>query len=242
MDILLLDRPFSEQQLAENAELDLRNIGTKVWPMLLAKCQAKDLRLYHITLPSLEGIESLVNARRLALEWATKVDELGPVFRLINLTSLSIFDFPKLRQLAGIEALGELTELNLSGSRGAITPPLRLASIESVTRISGLTKFSLMNTKLEDDDITVIARCSRLRHLQLSNQYERTQVAFLAKRLNGQLAEPLTAYFNTSIKCETCNGHKSMFVGRRMPVLCRACDKSRFERYTHEFEQLVRDA
>ena len=240
--MLLLDRTFSEQQLAESAELDLRNVGIKAWPALLSKCQATDLRLYHVTLASLKGIEGLISARRLTLEWATKVDELSPVFRLSNLASLSIFDFPKLRQIEGIDGLRNLTELNLSGSRGAISPPLRLTSIEPVSRISGLAKFSLANAKLDDDDITSLARCSRLRHLHLSNQFKRDQVAFLAKRLNGQLAEPLTAYVDTQLKCSNCGGRKSMFVGSGMPVLCAACAKSRFERHVHEFEQLVRDA
>jgi len=231
--MLLLDRPFSEQQLANSDELDLRNIGIKVWPTLVSKCQARDLRLYHITLLSLAGIEALRSVRRLALEWVTKIVDLRPVFRLVDLASLSIYDFPKLRELNGIEGLSDLTELNLSGSRGAISPPLRLASIEPVSRISGLTKFSLANAKLDDDDITCLARCSRLRHLQLSNQFEREQVAFLAKRLNAQLAEPLTAYFDTRLACEQCSGKKSMFVGRRMPILCSTCDTSRFERHTH---------
>ncbi|MNZ81016.1 hypothetical protein D3C78_996710 [compost metagenome] len=240
--MLLLNRPFSRAQLSESAELDLRNVGAKVWPTVLSNCRATDLRLYHVTLPSLEGIEQLVNVSRLSVEWASNISDLSPVFRLDRLTSLSLFDFPKLNHLDGIEALTELAELNLSGSRGAITPPLRLASIEPVTRIPGLVQFSLVNAKLEDDDITVLAGCSNLKHLHLSSQFERAQVAFLAKRLNQQLAEPLTAYLDTNLRCEACDGRKVMFVGRRMPVLCRSCDAARFERHVSEFEQLVHDA
>jgi hypothetical protein len=239
MTMLLLDRPFSEVQLAESEVLDLRNVGAKVWPTVLSICRASDLRLYHLTMPSLEGIERLISAKRLTLEWASKISDLNPVLKLRELTSLSIFDFPKLRHLDGIEALTDLNELQLSGSRGAITPPLRLASIEPVTRIPSLAKFSLANAKLDDDDVTALARCSSLKHLQLSNQFERAQVAFLAKRLNPQLAEPLAAFFDTNLKCEKCNGHKIMFVGRRMPVLCRSCDSVRFEKYVSEFERLV---
>ncbi|OAI24136.1 internalin G [Methylomonas koyamae] len=240
--MLLLDRPFLEAQLGESAQLDLRNISAAVWPTLLSMCRASDLSLYHLTLSSLEGIERLVNTRQLTLEWASKIDDLGPVFRLHQLTSLSIFDFPKLRHLDGIASLVELTELHLSGSRGATNPPLRLASIAPVTQLPNLVTLSLANAKLDDDDITVLARCSCLRHLHLSRQFERAQVAFLAKRLNGKLAEPLAAYFDTNLKCEACHGPRFMFVGRRMPVLCRSCDSVQFARSVAEFERLVHDA
>ena len=123
-------------------------------------CRASDLSLYHLTLSSLEGIECLVNTRQLTLEWASKIDDLGPVFRLHQLTSLSIFDFPKLRHLDGIASL----------------------------------------------------------------------------------AEPLAAYFDTNLKCEACHGPRFMFVGRRMPVLCRSCDSVQFARRVAEFERLVHDA
>ena len=242
MAMLLLDRPFVEAHLGATAELDLRNVGPKVWPVVLSGCRALDLRLYHITLTSLDGIERLVSVRRLTLEWAPKVADIASLFNLRQLTSLSIIDFAKLRQLDGIESLSELVELNLSGSRGALTPRLRLKSIGPVGRLRGLVSFSLANAQLEDDDITVLARCSNLRELHLSRQFERSQVAFLAKHLNAQLVEPLSACFVTNLKCETCEGNRFMFHGRRMPILCRSCDAPGFERYVSEFARLVRDA
>lgn len=240
--MLLLDRPFEEAQLGANAELDLRNIAPKVWPVVLSKCHSTDLRLYHITLTSLEGIERLTSVRRLTLEWATKIADIAPVYKLRELVSLSIFDFAKLRHLAGIESLTKLVELNLSGNRGAHTPRLKLNSIAPVERLRGLVSFSLTNAQLDDDDIAVLARCASLKELNLSRQFERKQVAFLAKRLNAQLVEPLSAYVATNLKCETCGGNKVMFAGRRMPFLCRICDGGRFERHVAEFERLVSDA
>lgn len=237
--ILLLDRAFSEKQLEDSGELDLRNISMKVWPTLLSKCTAKNLRLYHLELSSLEGIESLINTRQLALEWATKIESLIPVFKLTNLTHLSISDFPKLRNLDGLQELDDLIELNLSGNLGGGSSPLRLSSIEPVSHLPKLAKLSLLNLRFEKDDITSLARCSHLRSLRLSNQFERSQIAFLASRLNEQLLEPLTAYSDTLINCEKCGGMKSMFTGRRMPFLCRTCNSARFEKLTREFEQMT---
>lgn len=240
--MLLLDRPFEETALSAASQLDLRNIGPKIWPMVLSNCRTTDLRLYHITLPSIEGIERLASIKHLTLEWATKVSDVSPIFKLTGLTNLSIFDFPKLRQLEGIEALSSLCELSLSGSRGALTPKLKLTSIEPVARLRGLISFSLANAQLDDDDITPLARCKTLKHLNLSNQFERSQVAYLANRLNSQLVEPLSAYRETHIPCESCGANKSMFTGRRMPILCRSCDENRFQRHIAEFEQVVHGA
>jgi len=242
MTMLLLDRPFEETALRVSPQLDLRNIGSKVWPIVLSNCRTTDLRLYHITLPSIEGIERLSSVKHLALEWATKVSDISPIFKLERLTTLSIFDFSKLRQLEGIGTLESLCELNLSGSRGALTPKLKLTSIEPVTQLRGLVSFSLTNAQLDDDDITSLVHCKTLKHLSLSNQFERVQVAYLAKHLNSQLMEPLSACRETHIKCESCGSNKSMFTGRRMPILCGLCDEGRFQRHIEEFEQMVHSA
>ncbi len=242
MVTLLLDRPFDDAEFNGAAELDLRNIGPKVWPRVLAGCRSKALRLYHVTLPSLEGIERLDSVEDLAIEWVPKLTDLSPVFKLRGLTSLSVFDVPKVRHLDGIEELTGLTSLKLSGNRGSLTPKMQLSTLEPVTRIPGLTRFSLTNARLDDDDITVLARCSKLEHLHLSSQFERGQRAFLAKRLNHQLAEPITAGFGTNIECSKCHGGKFIFSGRRMPILCPSCDRARYEKHLAEFERLVQDA
>jgi len=240
--MILVNEAFSDGSLGDHASLDLRNIGTGAWPRILKSCRAKDLRLYHITLKSLDGIEGLSETNELVLEWATKVEQLDPVFRLTHLTKLSVYDFPKLTALTGIEQLGELTELNLSGSRGAIDPSLRLSTIKPVTRIPSLKSFSLANAKIADDDIACLAECSTLRSLHLSKDFDRSQFALLAKRLNGQLEKPIVAYMATNLECKQCGGTKVMFYGRRMPFLCRVCEEAKFQKLLSEFETMVRNA
>ncbi len=176
------------------------------------------------------------------MEWANKIEQLDNVFRLPHLTKLSVYDFPKLTTLTGIEQLGELTEFNFSGSRGAIDPALRLTTIKPVTHIPNLSSFSLANARIADDDIACLAQCSTLRRLHLSKNFDRGQFALLAKRLNAQLETPITSHVAASMECEQCGGCKAMFLGRRMPFLCRACDEAKFERLVHEFETLVRNA
>ena len=242
MTMILLNKDFSDEQLSAATTADLRNVGKAVWQRLLTNCKANDLRLYHITLESLEGINALTKTERLALEWANKVERLDPVFQMSNLSALSVFDFPKLRDLTGIELLGKLTELNLSGNRGALTPPLHLTSIRPISRISNLASFSLGNAKLDDDDITPLAECAKLRQLKLSNQFDRKQCAYLAKRLNHQLENPIQSHWESQILCRKCNGRITRFTGRKMPSLCQVCDADRFIKAQQEFEALVREA
>ena len=242
MTMLLLNKGFSNEQLTAATTADLRNIGTPVWKRLLSHCRATDLRLYHITMSSLEGIEALVETERLALEWATKVERLEPVFQMANLRSLSVFDFPKVREIEGVQRLNGLTELHLSGSRASLSSTMCLTSIRPVPQIANLESFSLVNARLDDDDITPLAECSKLRRLQLSYSFDRKQLAFLAKHLNGQLDSPLRSHVLSSLDCPTCKGKKLMFIGRGMPMLCQTCDAKRCVKAEREFEAMVREA
>ena len=147
-----------------------------------------------------------------------------------------------MRSLSGIEALSALTELNLSGSRASLDPPLRLATIEPLTRIPNLTSLSLTNTRLEDDDITSLARCSKLRRLELSMRWDRQQFAFLAGRLNAQLETPLVSHMQSGLRCKRCDSEKFMFVGHPVVTLCRDCDRRRFDKLVDDFEATIRNA
>ena len=230
------------QEIGFPSPLDVRNVTTAEWEYILAACHVEALRLYHITLKSLDGIERLVETRELTLEWATKIESLAPIFRMPGLSKLSVFNFPQLRSLSGIEVLSKLTELNLSGSRASLIPPLRLSTIEPVARIPNLASLSLTNTRLEDDDITPLARCTKLRRLHLSLRFDRKQLAFLANRLNAQLETPITSHMELRRRCSRCNSQKSMFAGHRVQTLCRNCDGLRFDKLVDEFEAMVRDA
>jgi hypothetical protein len=90
--------------------------------------------------------------------------------------------------------------------------------------------------------MTSLADCKNLRTLNLSNQSDKAQVAYLAKKLNSQLDKPLQPYLKSSLFCSACGSNKRMFIGRRMPFLCQQCDAKRFSKLESEFEQLVLQA
>jgi len=74
--------------------------------------------------------------------------------------------------------------------------------------------------------------------ITISDNFERKQIAFLAKHLNSQLIAPITAYRETNLLCRKCGTALSIFRGRRMPTVCASCDSQKFARLTLEFKEL----
>jgi hypothetical protein len=236
--MVLMDRQFERACLSRETALDLRNIDEAGWKLVLSECTAIDLRMYHLTAESLVGINGLRRTVRLAIEWAPKISSLSPVFRMGWLQRLYISDARSIRNIEGIEALQNLTDLHLSGNLGSLHPPLHLASIKPIARLRNLEKPELLNLKLEDDDVACIASLTSLKDLSIYHRFERKQLAFLAKRLNPQLKAPIAAYIETHVPCSECGTPLCVFTGRRMPILCRACNPSKFENLAREFEKL----
>lgn len=237
-----MDREFSSEQLSGKKELDLRNINAAAWKTVLSQCVAVDLSLYHVTATMLDGIDGLRSTVSLAIEWANKIVDLTPIFRMSWLQRLFLSDLPSLRSIEGIDSLQGLRYLHLSGNRGSLHPPLRLASLKPVARLAKLETLSIFNVKLGDGDVTSIAYLSNLRDLRISSKFERNQLAFLAKRLNPQLLQPITAYFEVKSVCAKCSAPLFVFVGRRMPMLCKTCRSEKFEKLNLQFERLVAES
>ncbi|KAA6461796.1 leucine-rich repeat domain-containing protein [Acidobacteria bacterium AB60] len=236
----LMDRGFSPDIFREQGALDLRNVGDEAWRVIVASCRAKDLRLYHLLVGSLSGIEQLTSTLALEIVWANRLTDIEPVFKMHWLERLSLSDFPNLHSIDGIESLEGLVELHLSGNLGSLHPPLRLQSVKPISHLSKLEKLELSNIRLQDRDISLVGSSfPNLRRLRLSNEFEREQFAFLAKKLNAQLETPIEAYAELNASCRECGGPQYLFKGRRMPLLCRNCDHARFEKYLRAFEQMV---
>lgn len=239
MAMLLLDKEFDAAAIPDAEELDIRNIGERDWEIVLRARRVARLSLYHITSLALPNLGTLTSVRSLSMNWATKVANIEPVFRMTGLTSLAISDFPKLQCIDGIGQLSGLNELHLSGNLGSLSPPLSLESIGPAADLPFLEVFSLRNARLADDDIAILSRCRRLRRLELSNQFEKRQFAYLAKCLNHQLDEPIRAHHDTGMGCGTCGRNMQRVTGRRGGFLCGACDSKRLQKAEAEFAALV---
>lgn len=238
--VILMDRDFSSEAVGQQGSLDLRNIGDNAWKAIVSCCVASELRLYHLTLRSLDGIDRLRATRRLGIVWADKLANIAPIFQMSWLESLSLSDLPQLRSIEGIECLQNLTKIHLSGNLGALHPPLRLDSVISIGKLPRLETLELLNLRLENDDISFVASAfPNLRTLMVSNEFDRAQFAYLAKKLNAQLENPISACVKLNISCRECGGALYRFTGRRMPVLCPLCKRDRFEKLLRQFDELV---
>lgn len=209
----------------------------EVGPRKLQDHRAPPLQFEDLITP---GIESLRSVRTLNLVWAAKVDSLRPVFGMDWLERLHVSDFKLLREVDGIDEIENLRELYLSGNLGSLDPPMRLTSVRPIAKLPQPEKLELRNIRLQDDDISFVGDCfPKLRVLKLSSRFERRDFAYLARRLNAQLEEPITPSFQTNIECQECGRMKVMFVGRRMPILCGFCDDGRIRKLTQEFEDMM---
>lgn len=224
--VVLMDRSFSVESLGQHTSLDLRNIDDESWRSIVSYCASSELRLYHVMLRSLAGIDRLQSTYRLSIVWANGIADISPIWQMSWLNSLLLSDLPQLRTIDGIEALQNLSELHLSGNLGALHPPLRLESVKSIGKLATLERLELLNLRLENNDISFVASSfPHLRNLKLSNEFDRSQFAYLAKKLNAQLAEPIAACAKLRVSCQKCGGELFRFTGRRMPTLCPACER-----------------
>jgi hypothetical protein len=239
--MIYMEEKFSLETLGTEQSLDLRAIGDKAWKAIVESCTASELKLYYLKIRSLAGIERLRRTVKLHVEYANKVEDISPLFAMHWLESLTVYDFPRIRRLDGIEALEGLKGLQLSGNRGSMNPPLELESVRPIASLKNLEKLEITNIRLEDRDISFIATAfPRLRSLRLSGkEFERTQLAYLAKRLNPQLDEPQVGSWEMDTACRKCGGKVHVFMGRRMGALCPACDEKKFKKLTEEWERTI---
>lgn len=235
---MMMDEKFSLENLSTHDSLDLRAIGDNGWKAIVESCTASELRLYYLKVRSLVGVDSLRRTVKLSIEWANKVEDISPLFSMTWLRSLALCDFPRIRRLDGIEALEDLRELQLSGNRGSLNPPLKLESVRPVASLRNLEKLEIVNLRLEDRNISFIASAfPRLRSLKLSGkEFERAQFAYLAKRLNAQLDEPIVGSWEMKAAHCKCGENLHLFMGRRMGMLCPVCHAKKFEKLAEEFE------
>ena len=239
--MIYMEEKFSLETLSTEDSLDLRAIGDKAWEAIVESCTATDLKIYYLKIRSIAGIERLRRAVKLHIEYANKVEDISPLFAMTWLESLTVYDFPRIRRLDVIEALEGLKELKLSGCRGSGDPPLKLESVKPIASLRNLEELEIVTIRLDDNDISFIASAfPGLRSLRLSGKaFERVQLAYLAKRLNAQLDEPIEGNLELKAAPCKCGQNFHVFMGCRMGMLCPVCHEKKFKKLTEEWERMI---
>lgn len=229
---ILLDKPFEVSAIETAESLDLRNITDKTFGAVLKARRCRSLSLYNLRVNDLAGLEQLQTVRHLTIDWATKASTIEVLRKLRGLETLELNDVPKVRDISPLSDLENLTELALSGG---MWKPLHLKSLKPISRLN-LRKLTITNLKLEDDDIKLVSQIDTLIELEVSNQFPREQYAFLAGKMNLRLKQKIEAFRKSHLACPVCNSEKFMFMGRRMPFLCKNCESEKFSKLCSEFE------
>jgi hypothetical protein len=199
---------------------------------LCERVRVEALHLYEVRARTIEPLRRCAHLRALAVHWATKPTDLAPLGALSALETLMLVDTPKANDLAPLSRLKSLHGLEFSGG---IWNKHRATSLEPLAGLDELREVRLLNLKVDSGGLRPLAACSRLEDLELSNQFETADYAFLASRL------PRTrcAKFAAWVRLEPAVGGKdTLVVGRRKPLLDSRVDGARLRAFEAAFEEL----
>jgi hypothetical protein len=201
-----------------------------------ALVRTKALALYDMQVDDLTPLHQIDGLQWLGMTWNTKVTSLEPLAAMRGLTRLSISDTPKVTDLEPIAALTNLVALNYSGG---IWNRATAGTLEPISRLPLLEELVLTNIKVHDGGLRPLAACRHLRGMELSNQFETTDYAYLSVAL----PETTCRHFAPFVRLDAGGLNADvMVVGRRKPFLDSQRDAARLAKYVAEFERLQASA
>ena len=193
--------------------------------------EVKSLSFNDLQVEDLSPLQRIQGLEWLSITWNTKVTSLEPLASLRRLTRLSISDTPKVRDLDPIGSLTNLVALNFSGG---IWNKATAATLEPIARLAALEELCLTNIKILEGGLRPLALSRRLRRIELSNQFETADYAYLSVALPDAVCTHFAPYVPVGIG----GLGDAMVVGRRKPFLDSTRHADRLARYVADFERL----
>lgn len=194
------------------------------------------LTFYEMRVERLSSLARLGALTMLAIEWNTKLTSLEPVGELSGLEILSIVDAPKARDLTPIARLARLCALDFSGG---IWTKNTVNSREPIGQLGALEELRLTNLRVLDGGLRPLSGCRALRRLDVSNQFETADYAYLSVALPDTECDHFAPYVPLQ---GPIGGKDVMVVGSRKPFLVASKDAARIQRYVDEFRKLQEQA
>jgi len=222
-------------------ELNIENlwlIGAKEkdLDMILSKSKLKYLNVYQVLAKDLSIFESLKDIKGISIEWNTKLDTLWNFKENEKLSLLEITDFSKIYDISQISDAKHLQFLSIGGG---INKAMKIESIKPITKLQKLEFLSLTNLKIANNSLKPIAEIKSLKELDVSNQFETQDYAYLSAKMHSTKCKLFKAYTNCNIT--GVNNEliwDTMITGKRKPFLLSTKDNARIEKYSAEFEKL----
>ena len=206
---------------------------------ILAHVDLKYLNLYQVLAKDLSILEMLNSVETIILEWNTKSDRLWDLNKNSKLRTLEITDFSKINSIDQLSQAKQIRHLKLSGGHGKA---ILLKSIEPLKHLSNLETLSLYNLKIEDDTLKPIGELVNLKKLNLSNQFDTKEYAWLSVKLpktEGKMLQAVSTCNITDIDNKL--KYDTMVTGRRKPFLLSTKDQAKIDKYIKDFEKLKTD-
>jgi hypothetical protein len=199
---------------------------------------------------SLELLCELVNAPR--MDFVANITDLSPLRRCKRLRHLALRDNTRLASLTGLEGL-PLESLILQETRrltdlgpvktlrklrhfefgGGMGKPYLADSLEPLSELPHLERLHLLNMRVKRKGLTPLAKCRKLRVLELPNMFPVEEFALLAAKLPRTKCDLFAPWVPSTVP-----GANVMITGRRMPFLHTKRDRARVRKYEERFEQL----
>ncbi len=197
------------------------------------------LNLYQVLVKDLSILETLAGTETLVLNWNTKAAALWDMSKNRNLRTLEITDFSKIHDLGQLALATQLTSLVIGGGT---EKPMKIESLQPLSKLTSLRYLALSNLKVADDTLAALGGLINLEELEISNQFDTKEYALLATKLRNTRCRMFQAI--NPCKIVGTDGKivwDTMVTGRRKPFLLAAKDADKIEKYKRNFE-LIKSA
>lgn len=183
-------------------------------------------------------LETLTNIEYLIFFWNQRVTHLWDLSKNPKLRGLSFDDFTRMHTLEEIPLAPILEELYFGDK---IWNKYILDSLTPLSRTKKLKTLIFSAKKINDNDITPLAKIVKLERLEFNgNLFSTEQIAWLTANTVNIISSVLAPYKKLKNPLKTEGKTKDILViGKRKPFLNSQKDKVRLEKYEREFNDLV---
>jgi Leucine-rich repeat (LRR) protein len=192
------------------------------------------LNIYQVLSKDLSIIETLVNTETIILRWNSKSDKLWNMTHNIELKALVIEDFSK---ISSIEEIGNAVNLDYLIIEGGMWTPIKLDTLKPLSNLLKLQFLRLANMRIKEDGLRLIANLKGLKELNVSNQFETIDYAYLSVKLPNTKCDSFKPYITYN---KPIGNNDTMITGKRKPFLNSKDDKDKIEKYIIAFNDMVK--
>lgn len=188
------------------------------------------LYLYNAQIEDLSPLEQFKTVKYILINWNSKVSKLWKLTCNEKLEGLSLTHTTKIRSLRGLEKATNLKHLSLSGGMWST---LILDTLSPIASLKNLEYVSLKSIRVLNDGLKPLKELTKLKELDLSNQFETEDYALLSVFLKNTKCNLFSPYVKLS---KAIAGKDVMITGKRKPFLNSKSDKERIAKYVTAFE------